>query len=182
MDWLLYVVATLFFLLGAGCVVLVVLQLPGGWVMLGLAGLIEWLDRFYLTDAEPVTFGWLLLLIATALLGLGELIEFVAAALGAQQGGASRRGVVGSLVGGVAGAIVFTPFIPIPVVGTLVGAILGTFIGAIVGEVSGPAPTTTREAVKPAFAAGVGRVVGTMSKTGITLALWIVLTVAAFWP
>lgn len=182
MDWLLYVVAALFFLLGAICVLLVVLQLPGGWALLLMAIGIELADRWYLSDPDAATFGWLLLVLSLALLLIGEGIEFIAAAVGAQRGGASRRGMIGSLVGGVVGAIVFTPLMPIPVVGTLVGAVAGTFIGAVVGETSGREAKAVRGSMKPAIGASVGRVVGTTAKVAITIALWIVLSVAAFWP
>lgn len=182
MDWLLYVVASIFMLLGAACVILVVLQLPGGWVLLLLALGIELSDRWYLSDPEPTTFGWLLLGICLALLAVGELIEFLASAVGAQRGGATKRGMIGSLVGGVIGAIAFTPLIPVPVIGTLIGAVAGTFIGAVVGETSGPEARAVSGSMKPAIGASIGRVIGTTSKVGITIAMWIVLTVAAFWP
>ena len=52
MEWLQYVFATLFFVLGGVCVVLVVVQLPGTWALLGLAALLEYLDRLYLPDGE----------------------------------------------------------------------------------------------------------------------------------
>ena len=39
-----------------------------------------------------------------------------------------------------------------------------------------------KDSVKPAFGATVGRVVGTASKLGITIAMWLVLSIFAFWP
>ncbi len=55
MEWLQYVFATLFFVLGGVCVVLVVVQLPGTWALLGLAALLEYLDRLYLPAPPTAT-------------------------------------------------------------------------------------------------------------------------------
>ena len=49
MQWLAYLVALLLVLLGAGCLVLVAIGLPGGWLLLALAACIEFfVDPFYL--------------------------------------------------------------------------------------------------------------------------------------
>ncbi len=182
MDWMLYVVAAVFALVGLGCVALVVFQLPGAWIMLALAVVIELFDQWYLSDEPAVTFGWWWLGVCAALLGLGELIELVASVVGAKKGGASKRGMWGALIGGIVGAIVFQVAVPIPIFGALVGAIVGTFIGAIVGEMTGRDPQTLQGSVKPAIGASIGRIVASMSKVGIALAVWIGLCVTAFLP
>ena len=183
MEWLTYLIALLFVLLGAGCLVLVLFQLPGGWILLALAVGIEYIvDRFYLPAESQPTFPPSVLWGSLALLLLGEALEFGAGALGAKQGGATRRGMIGSLVGGVVGAILFTPLVPLPVVGTLVGALIGTFLGAVVGETTGQTPSSMQSSIKPACGATLGRVVGSMSKICMALAVWIVLSVTAFWP
>ena len=87
---------------------------------------------------------------------------------------------------GVFGVFVFAPlFSIVPIIGTifgaLLGALLGTFAGAMVGELSAQ-ETTMKDSVKPAFGATVGRVVGTAGKLGITIAMWLVLSLFAFWP
>ncbi len=188
MDWILYIVATLFFLIGIGCLLLVVVGLPGGWIMLCLAGVIEYCDQYYLTGESGTTetFGWWVLGVCLGLMLLGEVIEFLAGLAGAKKGGASRRGMIGSLIGGIIGVFVFAPlFSIVPLIGTifgaLLGALLGTFAGAMVGELSAQ-EATMKDSLKPAFGATVGRVVGTASKLGITIAIWLVLTVFAFWP
>ena len=182
MDWMQYVVASVFALIGLVCVGLVMLQLPGAWILLALAVVIEVFDHWYLTTEPAVTFGWWWLGGCAAMLGIGELIELVASMVGAKKGGATRRGMWGSLIGGIAGAIVFQVAVPIPIFGALVGAIVGTFVGAIVGETSGRQPQTLKGSMKPAIGASIGRIVASMSKVGIALAVWIVLCVAAFWP
>lgn len=184
MDWSLlqYAVAVLFFLLGGVCVVLVVVQLPGTWVMLLVAGAIEFLDRLYLPQGDRQTFGWWVLIAALVLAVIGEIVEFIAGVGGAKRGGATSRGMWGALIGGVAGIFVFTPlFFFVPLFGTFLGAVLGTFVGAVIGELT-VEQATVRGTMRPAVWATIGRVLGTTTKVGIAMAMWLVLTVSAFWP
>lgn len=182
MEWILYIVAAGFALLGVACLVLVVLGLPGTWVMIGIALVIEALDGIYLSDEADPTFTWWIIGLAILLAGVGELLEFLAGVLGAKKGGASRRGMIGSLIGGIVGAIVLTPLLPIPVVGTLIGALIGTFAGAVVFELSHPENNDVRDTVKPAVGATIGRLLGTLAKVPIAIVVWLTLSVAAFWP
>lgn len=186
MEWLQYVFAGLFVVLGGVCVVLVVVQLPGTWLLLGLAAAIEYIDRLYLPENDQQTFDWWVLGGCLALAVIGEIIEFVAGAAGARKGGSSTRGMVGALIGGVVGIFLFaTLFSIIPFVGTLFGAlfgsILGTFAGAIIGELTAE-QSTIKGSMKPAIGATIGRVLGTMGKIGIAMAMWMALSVSAFWP
>ncbi|MCA9297169.1 MAG: DUF456 domain-containing protein [Phycisphaerales bacterium] len=177
-DWIQYVVASVFALIGLVCVVSVVVSLPGTWVMIALACLIELLDTVYLSSDPAVTFGWRVLLAAIVLAGFGELFEFLAGALGAKTAGSSGRGMLGALIGGVVGAIAGT-FIPVPVLGTLIGAVAGTFIGASVGELSHE-ERTIRQTLKPATGATIGRLLGTLAKLPIAFAIWLVLVISMF--
>ena len=179
---MLYVVAAVFCLLGALCVISIVFSLPGGWIVLALACIIEFIDGLYLSAGREQTFGWWLLGGSLLLLVLGEVLEFAAGAAGTKAGGGSKRGMIGALIGGIAGALVFTFLVPIPFVGSLIGALLGTFAGAVVGEIGGLAPKTLRGSMRPALGATIGRVIGTTSKIGIAIAVWIGLSIAAFWP
>jgi len=181
MEWLAYIVATVFTLFGAACVASIIVGPPGGWILFGAAAVIELADGLYLSEGNQQTFSWWLLGACLGLLVLSEIIEFAAGAAGAKSGGASNRGMIGALLGGIIGAIVFTPLLPVPIVGTLIGALAGTFIGAVIGEVSGAQPKTVPGSIKPAIGATIGRVVGTVSKIGISIAVWITLSVAAFW-
>ncbi len=185
MEWMLYIVACLFFLLGAMCVVLVALQLPGGWIMLALAVLIEFCDGAYLPETRDQTFAWWVLGAVFGCLLLGELLEFIAGMLGAKRGGASRAGMVGSLVGGIVGALALGGVMSVipgvgTVLGVLLGALTGTFAGAVVGEI-GVAQQTVRGSVRPATGATIGRLMGTASKLGLSIVVWLTLSFAAFW-
>ena len=180
MEWTALLVALIFSLLGLGCLLLVVIGLPGTWIMLGLAVAVELLDHHYL-DGVPETFGWWAIGACGALALIGEALEAGAGAAGTHAGGGSRRGMIGAMLGGLIGAIVFTPLIPIPVVGTLLGALIGTFVGAFVAERTAEQRLDTTSTFKAAGGATVGRLVGTLGKTMISATIWVVLSVGAFW-
>ena len=184
MEWLQYVFAAVFVVLGGVCVVLVVVQLPGTWLLLGVAAVVEYIDRLYLPEGDRQTFGWWVLGGCLALAVIGEIVEFVAGAAGAKKGGSSTRGMVGALIGGIVGVFIFLPlFSIIPFFGTIFGAffgaVLGTFVGAIIGELTAE-QSTIKGSMKPAIGATIGRVLGTMGKIGIAMAMWMALSVSAF--
>ena len=182
MEWTGILVALLFTVLGLGCLVLVVIGLPGTWILIGLAAAVELLDHHYLDGANPETYGWWAIGACAALALVGEFLETLAGAAGTRAGGGSRRGMVGAMIGGIVGAILFTPLIPIPVLGTLIGALLGTFAGAAIAERSHEEPPDAQDTLKAAGGATLGRLLGTMSKAMIATTVWVVLSVGAFWP
>lgn len=180
MEWQPYIAAALFALLGAGCVAAIPVGLPGTWLLIGLAALLEWSDSAYLPGPEPVTFGWPLL-VGCGVVGLvGEALEFAAGALGTRYGGGTREGMWGALVGGLLGGLLGTVWLPIPLVGTLVGALIGTFIGAFVGERRATEPSGRRRSFKAAVGATLGKLAGTVGKTLLAILIWMVLVGAAF--
>lgn len=181
MEWITYLVATIFCLLGFVCVGSIIVSIPGTWIMIGLALVIELVDSVYLPPERSQTFGWWVLMVCAVLAGVGEVIEMAAGAAGAKKGGGSRRGMIGALIGGIVGALGLTFLLPIPLVGTLIGALVGTFAGAVVGEVTGEKAKTVKGSMKPAIGATIGRVVGSLGKILIALAVWILLSVHAFW-
>lgn len=172
-------IAACFTAFGALCVLLVIAGLPGTWVLIGAAIAIDCLDWLWLPEGAPFTFHPVTIM-AAILVGLvGEALEFALSAIGAKRFGASRRGMVGSVIGGVAGAIAGTFLLPLPPLGTLLGAALGTGAGAFIGEMSG-GERTLRESARPAMGAVIGRVLGTLAKLPVALVVWIVLAIAAF--
>jgi uncharacterized protein YqgC (DUF456 family) len=178
---LIITVGILFALIGLVCVGSVVVGLPGAWIMLAIAVVIELADGAYLDDRGPDTFGWWPIALCAILAAVGELFEFIAGALGAKTAGSSRRGMIGALVGGIAGAILGVA-LPPPVIGSLIGAVAGTFAGAIVGELANGRESTVRAAMRPATGATIGRIVGTLSKVPLAAVIWLVLTIGALWP
>jgi uncharacterized protein YqgC (DUF456 family) len=183
-----YAVAGVYAFLSALCVLSIVVGLPGTWMMLALAIIVELVDPRWLPGPDATTFGWPLLAGCIALALVGEALEFVSGMIGTKAGGGTRRGMWGSIAGGLVGAAAGT-FV-IPVLGTLGGALLGTFLGALWGEMSASkalddsddARQRAKEALRPAVAATVSRALATVAKIGIGGAVWMVLAVAAFMP
>ena len=75
-------IGILFTLFSAVLALLVILGLPGIWLMIALAGIIDLVDS--LTHDGPLTFGWVSMAIALGLALLSEVIEFAAGAAGAK--------------------------------------------------------------------------------------------------
>lgn len=112
-----------FFIAGVG-LLLIPFSLPGNW-LIAAAGLL----------GPSMGLGWVPFLILLAAAGVAELLELLLATKTAKKAGAGKSGQWGAFLGGLLGAIFATPFIPIPVLGTLIGAAVGAFGGAIFFEV-----------------------------------------------
>jgi len=157
--------------------VLQLLGLPGTWLIVAAAALYAWL-----VPADAWTaIGWWAVGFLVALAVLGEILEFVAGALGVTKVGGSRRGAVLAIVGSLAGAIVgLFVGLPIPVIGSLVSAVLlgglGALAGAMLGEMwKGRDFDTSLTVGKAAF---VGRLLGTVAKL-VICTLMVVVTLGA---
>lgn len=176
MDWIL---ATLLTLLNLVFLLSVLIGIPGTWIMVAATALVAWLRRASV-DGEPMITVWVL----AAMIGLalvGELIEFLAGVIGSKQFGGSNRSAVGALVGTLLGGILGTVFLSfVPLFGSLVGACLGAASGALLVEVHDRRPF--REALRSGTGAGFGRLAGSLAKFGCGVVMWILATVAAFWP
>ncbi|MEE2907398.1 MAG: DUF456 domain-containing protein [Planctomycetota bacterium] len=173
MTWL---IASLFILLGLGCIFLVIMQLPGTWLMLILGLGAQLLDVYVFEASTHASYGWWALGIGLVVAILGEVAESMAGVVGTKAGGGTKRGMVGAFIGGLAGAIGGSFLIPIPVVGTLIGAIVGTFIGAVIGETSGESPKSVSDSIKPAVGASLGRILGTTIKMICAMIVWTVVS------
>jgi len=171
------IIGGLFALLGACCVVLVVIGLPGAWIMVAIAVVTDLLVAPSVGDGQPF-FGWLAIGIGAGIALAGEVIETLAAAEGARRGGATKRGAIGAAIGGIIGALAGTILIPVPLVGSLIGAALGAVAGAVIGEVSRDG-VRLRDTAKPATGAAIGKVLGTIAKIPCVVVVWLMLTVAA---
>ncbi len=158
---------------GVACVIGVLLGLPGTWILLGFAVLVELFDGIWTTADSPVTFGLPVLIGCGIAAGLGEALELLSGALGAKHAGSSRRGMIGAFFGGFVGLVLGTA-IPIPVAGSLIGVLLGCFLGALGGELSHE-NAKLEGALKPAIGAVLGKVVGTLAKLPIVLGVWGIL-------
>jgi len=182
MSWIPPLVAALLFLLGGACVLAVVVQLPGAWIFLGLALVVELADGLYLPVGQRTTFSLPVWITGLGLATLGEALEFLAGAIGLRKGGGSKRGFVGALLGALLGALFLTPlFAFVPLLGVFAGVLLGTFVGALLGELSREG-SSVRTALRPALWAALGRLLGTTGKVVLTIVIWLLFSASAFWP
>ena len=171
---MIYVWATLLVLLNLCFLALVALGLPGNWLMVVASAAVAW----WQWDAGMFS-AWTLAAVFALAVG-GELLEFLAATLGTRGAGGSAWGAVGALGGCVAGALIGTFTLPVPLLGTLIGGCAGAFLGAAGLEIAtgrGAAP-----ALKSGLGGGIGRLAGTLGKLAVGGVIWVVLAVAAYWP
>jgi uncharacterized protein YqgC (DUF456 family) len=154
-------------------VVLTVITMPGAWLVVLVAVLMQWLFP------EP-PFSWWTIGACAGLAAAGEIFEFAASAMGTKRVGGGRSGAIGSVVGALAGAIAGTFVIPVPLFGSLIGAVVGAGLGALVAE-RGVAGRSWAHSAKVGGGAAAGRLAASVVKAGLTGAIGVVLTVAAFW-
>ncbi len=159
LQTLLYVLAALMMVIGAAGVVLPVL--PG--LPLAFAGMLlaAWAGGF-----EQV--GWITLTVLGLLTALSVLVDFLATALGAQRVGASRKAVIGSIIGTFAGLL----FLPI-------GIFVGPFAGALIGEMLHG--RDLGQATKVGMATWLGLVLGMVLKVGLAFTMLALFLVAWFY-
>jgi len=174
-NTLLVTFSVLLLLVNAGGVVLVLLQLPGTWLMLAATGAMAW----WRWEHQLITV-WTLVLLGV-LASLGELVEFLGPAWGAAKEKTSRRAVVLAVVGGVAGAIVGTVVLAfLPVLGTLIGAVVGSGLCSMLGDLW--AGREWEPALRGGKGAAIGRFWGALGKLVIAVAMWVLVAVALLWP
>lgn len=153
---------------------LVVLRLPGIWLMLAVTGLFAWWRWDDAILSGPV-------LICVAVLAvLSEILEFVAGTMGAKRAGGTARGALGALLGGILGGLLGTAVIAMPIIGSVIGACAGAGVGAWALELSGGGDH--RASVASGVGAGVGTFTGTVIKFTIAVMIWLIVAVACFWP
>jgi hypothetical protein len=171
MDWLYAAILLLVDTLGF---FLIVLGLPGTWLMVVAAAGVSWVSR----QSGPPLISNAVLWALLGLAVLGEVAELVAGAAGSRRAGGSWRGSAGALLLGMVGGIVGTFAIPVPVVGSVLGACAGAFAGALAGELWGGRSVEDAMAIgRVAFAS---RLAGTVLKIAIGAVMWVVATTASF--
>jgi len=151
---------------------LVLVRLPGIWLMALTTTVVAWWRSGMFSP-------WTLLAV-WGLAAASEVLEFAAGAAGAKLSGGTRRAVAAAAVGGVIGGILGTVLVPVPVLGSLVGAVAGAALAASLAEFSHGRPT--REAARSGAGAGAGTLTGVMLKLLFGALVWVLVTIAAFWP
>jgi len=150
--------------------VLTVVGMPGNWLV--VAAVVGYV--LLVPPASPVSIGWAVVLVLVILASLGELVEFLAGALGTAKAGGSKRGAVLALIGSLVGAIVgLVVGSPVPVVGSLIAGVLFAAVGAFVGAVVGEQwkGRNLDDSLRVGRGAFWGRLLGTVAKTAIGAAM-----------
>jgi uncharacterized protein YqgC (DUF456 family) len=117
---MIYLYATLLTLLNLAFWSSILFGMPGIWLMVLAAVIVEWLQP------EVSMFSQATLYVSAGLALLAEILEFLMGAAGARQAGGSRRGAALAIVGGVVGAILG---------GAAIGRFWGTTSKMIIGAV-----------------------------------------------
>lgn len=171
---MIYVWVSLLILLNACWLVTVLFTVPGNWLMVISTYLFAWWQW------DRGVFGWPVLAAITILALIAELIEFFSGAGGAKKAGAGWLGALAAIAGAIFGAVMGTFIIPVPLFGTLLGACLGAGLFTwIVERMSGK---KHEDSLRSGVGAGTGVLIGTLSKFGLGCLIWLLITLAAFWP
>ena len=169
-----FVYGVLLVLFNTFALFLVILGLPGTWLMALVVAFVAWLRWEEQMISLPVV------VVVAAIALVAEVLDLVAAGAGARRAGSTRWGATGGVVGGIIGAIAGTPFLPVPILGTILAGCIGAFVGAVLAESLAGRPL--QPSMRSGRGAVVGRLAGTAIKLGAGLAMWLVIAVAAFWP
>ena len=171
---MLYIWLTTLILLNACWLATVLFTLPGNWLMVIGTSLFAWWQW------DNGIFGWPLLVAITILALIAELIEFFAGAGGAKKAGAGWWGALAAIGGAIFGALVGTVILPVPLIGTMMGACFGAGLFTWIAErISGK---EHEHSLRSGVGAGTGVLIGTISKFCIGCLIWLLITIAAFWP
>ena len=134
-------------LVGTGLIGLFLPVLPGAPLIFAGLVIAAWAEDFHYAGL------WTVVLLAILTL-LTLAVDFWATIFGAKKFGASKRAVIGALIGLGIGIFLGFP-----------GIIFGPFIGAVVGELS------AQKDLKQATRAGIGATIGLVLGAAIKLAL-----------
>ncbi|MGE5216903.1 MAG: DUF456 domain-containing protein [Chloroflexota bacterium] len=151
MDTILLFWVVSMLLVFAGLVGLVFPAMPGAPLIFAGLLLAAWAEGF-----KYVGIGTIVIIAVLALLTIG--VDFWAAMFGAKKFGASKRAVIGALLGTVAGLFLGFP-----------GVVFGPFIGAVIGELL--AQKNLRQASRAGIGATLGIVLGAALKLALAFAM-----------
>jgi uncharacterized protein YqgC (DUF456 family) len=166
-----YLLPGLFLSIMGLALLLNLLTLPANWIMVGLV--LIW----RIANPHPGAMDALYFICLIGLALAGEVVEFLAQALGTKKYGATNTGMIGGIIGALVGAIICAPFFL--GLGALGGALAGAWLGCYLFEIlRGRSPAEAWQAAKGAM---LGRFFGIFIKCGIGAAM-LVLTYKAIWP
>lgn len=104
---------------------LIFLGVPGSWIALVSILIFDIATGFS-------TVGWVLLVVMAGIAVLGEIVESFLGLVYVAHKGATKWGVLGAFIGGLAGAIGGT--VVFPFIGSIIFGLVGAFAGAVIFE------------------------------------------------
>lgn len=157
-------------IIGLGLALAIMLLGLGGSILPGLPSTpLVWIaavaHRLYFGESGPAT--WVLV-VMTILTLLSLLLDYLASMAGARRFGATWRGVLGAIVGGIVGLFFGLP-----------GLLLGPFLGAVLFELAADRPLL--QAGNAGMGATLGVVIGTLGKLACCVAMIGLFTVDVLW-
>lgn len=165
---MLYILAALCIAVMIASLFLLILGLPGNWIIFALT--LAW------SLLSGAAFGWQFFVLLLGLATLGEVMEFAAGHFGGKRFGGTGKGSLGGIIGALALGIMCAPLLF--GLGALLGALAGGFLGSLIFEkLHG---METGKAAKAAFGNMLGRFGGFLAKLGIGITL-IVLAAPRIW-
>jgi hypothetical protein len=142
------------------------LGLSGNFILLAAAVVVSIASRLRLIGISA-------LLVMTALVAAGEILEALLGSVMTRKYGGTRWGMIGAFLGGLVGAAAGTAALPI--VGTILGSFVGTAAGAFAGELLRGGRSGER------VRASVGALVGKTLASAIKLSIGIGIAVFVVW-
>ncbi len=125
-----------------------------------------WLGIFIYAVCDGFeSISWFLLLIFTSLTIISVVLDYFGGVIGAKKYGATRWGLIGSVIGGIAGFFM----------GGIVGLIFGPFFGAVLLEL------VFGKDLRGAFKSGVGTLVGFIGGAVAKLAIGVIMIGIFIW-
>lgn len=115
------------------------------------------LHKLYFVQASA---SWTVIIVLSVATAISVGLDYAATMIGAKKLGATWRGIIGSCIGCVVGAL--TPL-------TIIGMFIGTFVGALIFELMGG--REFKEATKAGLGAVVGLLAGAVGKLAFSIAM-----------
>jgi uncharacterized protein YqgC (DUF456 family) len=166
LPWLYYI---LLLAILAGGLFLVILTLPGLWLMTAAAAIFGAITHWKFVGGYTI---WILL--GTSF--IAEVLELTLGGAAAKKAGGGRRAMVGGLFGGILGGM-FLSVIPIPIISTIVGICLGCFLGAFIMEYTAGEPAS--HSLRVGVGAAKGRLFGMIIKLVFGAAMFVFIAFRA---
>lgn len=150
--------------------VLTLVSLPGNFFIFAIALAYGFYDSFV-----HLSYGTI-----AAILGfliVGEVVEFLAGALGARKEKASTRATLSALAGAIVGGMVGTAILPL--IGSVIGAMLGAFAASYAAEYS--KTYDSDKAKRVGVSVMKGQALGMIVKLVIAIGMIIVIALKMAW-